>query len=65
MVLASVKEKMKVFSMVQVYVKYKILAQYMIYSSQNLENQKKKKSGESTDALCNHISMSGLAEYII
>ena len=64
MVLASVKEKMKVFSMVQVYVKYKILVQYMIYSSQNLENQKKK-SGESTDALCNHISMSGLAEYII
>lgn len=40
--LASVKEKMKVFSMVQVYLKYKILVQYMIYSSQNLENQKKK-----------------------
>lgn len=34
--LASVKEKMKVFSMV--HVKYKILVQYVIYSSQNLEN---------------------------
>lgn len=34
--LASVKENMKVFSMV--HVNYKILVQYVIYSSQNLEN---------------------------